>query len=253
MAPTSRVGLALCGLILLAACRVPGENRGNASPAASVLHAPRTGMSLQALREMYVGRDVWVYGGGPLTCRVGGGFVDFMDSPLTPVHVVSLSRPHRKTAVPLRGGTILPRTVENPIVVRFRLPEGFRAVFGAGTGPHADPFRPAASGACREFDELYADEGHLGRELSLTPPPNRVRNLVRRSWPWLPGQPPSLEGLTHLEALWVRGAPEAPLTDVHALLQSRLWTWYGPPGRGDWTLSFEGDRVVAQTEPSPSP
>ncbi|BDP42218.1 hypothetical protein DAETH_21870 [Deinococcus aetherius] len=209
----------------------------------------------RALRERYEGREVWVYGGGPLTCLTGSSTVDYTGSPLTPVRVVGLSRVRQRTAVPLRGGTILPQEVDTPILVRVRLPESFQVSSGSTTGTSEDWFRLARSATCREFTELYANEAHLSRELSLTPPPDDVKEVLRRfaRLPPEDEQPHSFLGLTHHQVLWLRGAPESPLTDVDTLLRADEWSWMGPPGRGDWTLTFRNDRVVAESRPSPSP
>ncbi|MEF2280056.1 hypothetical protein V3W47_17315 [Deinococcus sp. YIM 134068] len=240
------VGAGLLGLALLTACRSPATSGEQAT---QFLEDETT----QALRKRYEGREVWVYGGGPLTCHSGGASVDYSGSPLTPIRVVGLSRVRQRTRVPLRGGTILPQEVDTPILLRVRVPESYEVSSGSTGGSVEDWHKLAQSDTCQEFTELYADEAHLSRELSLTPPPDDVREVVRRFRVVSPGQSISLKGLTQRQVLWLNGAPESPLTDRDTLLKTDEWTRFGPPGRGDWTLYFEGGRVIGESEPSPSP
>lgn len=263
-----RVGrLALLGLILLSACRGTGDSATENSrtshpvvPQAEITPSRSTASPVEdettrALRERYEGREVWVYGGGPLTCRTGSSTVNYTGSPLTAVRVISLSRVRQRTAVPLRGGTLPPQEVDTPILLRVRVPKSFQASSGSTTGTSEDWFELARSETCQEFTELYVDEAHLSRELSLTPPPDDVKEVLHRfdTLPPEHEQPRSSLGLTHRQALWLKGAPESPLTDLDTLLRAGEWAWIGPPGRGDWTLTFQDDRVIAESRPSPSP
>lgn len=210
--------------------------------------APQQDTELATLRAKYAGKDVWVYGGGPLRCLTQNGFAEISGPFADPVRVVGLER---LAGTVNRNRRVLPDLpIKNPLLLRVRVPGSFKQR-SWGMGGNSASFRPLERPNCREFLLPFVDEADLLQSFSLTPPDAVTRKALA------PFQKPNTSastiGLTHQQVLWLSGVLDEPRGTLTRLLQAPAWIWYGPPGYGDHVLYFQNDRVVKVDVPRMGP
>lgn len=211
---------------------------------------PAPDAELSALRAKYVGKTVWVYGGGRFSCSQKNSTSWLTAPPTEPVQVLAVER--LKGTFPVspvkRSGVLPPQKVKNPLRLTLRLSPNY-AVTEWGYSGSVDNHPKAAD--CRQVTETYLNGADLEKNFSLTPPDAAIRKALV---PLLkPESTASEVGLTHEQVLWLRGIPESPMGDLKTILSAPVWLWYGLPGRGDNVLHFENDRVVKVEVPSMGP
>lgn len=193
------------------------------------------------------GRDAWVYGGGPLRCVRGNGTIEYAVPLSTPVRVTQVEHTGPRLVEIGVDGHRPAQSVPQAIILTLAPRGPVRWVSsGVGSGPVARWWQGLEVKSCTTFRVAFVDEAHLNRTLSFTPPPDSVQRLI--------GQPrASSVGLSATDLLWLRGAPDEPLTDVKTLLRAPTWTVIGAPGRGDQVTTFRSGRVIRETFPRMGP
>ncbi|WP_414656410.1 hypothetical protein ACINK0_07860 [Deinococcus sp. VB343] len=209
---------------------------------------PAPDAELSALRAKYVGKTVWVYGGGDFVCSgkaAGAGIQGMFDQP---VKILDIERLKGTFPVkPVKGSGVLPaQPVKNPLRVRVRLSDQFRVTSWRG-------YVKPKSSDCREVTETYVNQADLEKNFSLTPPNANIRQIFAEYLKNGPLSAPNSLGLTHEQLLWWRGIPDEPRGDLNTLMKAQQWLWLGPPGRGDNVFYFQNDRVVKVNVPSMGP
>lgn len=233
--------------LLLLAALLGGQG---APPVAKLRAAESPAAELRAVQARYAGKDVWVYGGGPLRCYTASGFADIRGPFTAPVRVVGVQRQPGVTLKARR--VLLDQRIENALILRLRPSVPFEKT-SWGVGANAAALRPLEGPNCREFLVPFAGPADLERTFSLTPPDAATKAALHPFPQADPLRPPTFKGLTHRQVLWLRGVPDEPVGSLKTLLAAPEWRWLGPPGRGDNVLRFEGDRVVGVEEPSWGP
>ena len=244
--PRSFFVLALTGL--LAGSALGGWTPQQAAPLPAELSQPTT-TDLAALRAKYVGKQVWLYGGGPLTCVTSNySHLTLLGPPWTPVRIENVELAQKPIMVRIsKTNVFAPRPVAHALLLTLRVGETFKTVSSSrGNAPTESPQLVTGSG-CETVIQPFVDENHLRRLLSLTPPPAEIQSLWNN-------KTPSNIGLTHWQMLWLRGAPDSPpLASVAAVLQAGVWVTPGPAGYGDWITTFQNGRVVSESAPRQAP
>lgn len=211
---------------------------------------PAPDAELSALRAKYVGKTVWVYGGGRFSCSRKNSTSWLTAPPTEPVQVLAVERLKGNVLVsPVkRSGVLPPQKVKNPLRLTLRLSPNY-AVTEWGYSGGVDNHPKAAD--CRRVTETYLDGADLEKNFSLTPPSAATRKALA---PLLNPQRAASEiGLTHEQMLWLRGILESPMGDLKTILSAPTWLWNGLPGRGDNVFYFQNDRVVKVDVPSMGP
>ncbi|MFB9083060.1 hypothetical protein [Deinococcus wulumuqiensis] len=216
---------------------------------------PKPDAELATLRARYLGKEVWVYGGGPLRCSLKNPQASgTLSVPYTgTVRVLNVERLTGTFPVaPVKSSGVMPaRPVKNPLRLRLGLPKDFRVESLSYSGTEEVTLTDAST--CREVTETYVDGADLEKNFSLTPPDAITRQALAPFFKPDPQKPASEIGLTHTQVLWLRGIPESPVGDLKTLLKAPVWLWNGLPGRGDNVLHFQNDRVVKVEVPRMGP
>lgn len=215
-------------LPLLVACRAPAD-------------------TLPSALARLAGRDAWVYGGGPLRCVRGGSTTEYLIPLITPVRVTQVEQTGPRMVEIGVNGHVREQATPQAIILTLE-PQGPAEPVSSsvGSGPVARWWQGLEVKSCTTIRIAFTDLPHLNRTLSFTPPPASVQRLV--------GHPrDSSVGLSATQLLWLRGAPDEPLTDVKTLLRDPTWTVIGAPGRGDQVTTFRHGRVIQETFPRMGP
>ncbi|GGL12722.1 hypothetical protein [Deinococcus radiotolerans] len=193
------------------------------------------------------GRDVWVYAGGPLRCVRGNGTIEYAVPLSTPVRVTQVEQTGPRLVEIGVDGHRPAQSVPQAIILTLEPRGPVQWVSGSsGPGPLARWWQGLEVKSCPTIRVAFTDLTHLNRTLSFTPPPDSVQRLI--------GHPrDSSVGLSATQLLWLRGAPDEPLTDVDTLLQAPTWTVLGAPGRGDQVTTFRNGRVIRDIFPHLGP
>ena len=185
--------------------------------------APQQDTELATLRAKYAGKDVWVYGGGPLHCSLESSQASVtLSVPYTgTVRVLNVERLKGTFPVALvkSSGVMPAQPVNNPLRLRLRLPKDFRVQSLSYSGTKEVTLKDAYT--CREVTETYVDGADLEKNFSLIPPDAATKKALA---PFQnPNNSASILGLTHTQVLWLRGIPESPAGDLKTLLSAPVW------------------------------
>lgn len=217
-----------------------------AAPLPQELSLPNVS-SLAALKAKYLGKQVWLYGGGPLTCVTSAYSRSTLQGvPWAAVRVQDIGYAARPMLVRVsRTNVVPPPKVNRALLLTLKVDSQFKVNSTiSNTAATATP-ELITQTACESVIQPFVDEDHLRRLVSLTPPPAEIRDLWKRH---------SNLGLTHWQMLWLQGPPDSPpLEPVANLLEAMTWVNPGPPGYGDWVTTFQNDRVVKETAPAQMP
>ena len=207
------------------------------------------------LQAMSAGKEVWVYGGGPLRCVLDRQTAEIVFPITSSVQVVKaeLLPNFGKYAVEIGTNGHLPaQLITSPIVLTLK-PRTAGKTVSSSRGTLA-PWQTYLQGrSCQEFKVAFVNQAHLERTLSLKAPSSAHLALVKRMGTEMGFGRSSRLGLTHEQVLWLQGPPDEPQADFATLMQADRWTVMGEPGYGDWVLVFKGDKVVGESAPSPMP
>jgi hypothetical protein len=179
---------------------------------------------LQRVRERYVGKTVYGYGGLTMSCAPQWSRTY---SATAPLRIVSIDRERGSTAT-LGAGTQLGINVLGP---SFTAVDPLRIVFAPPAAkPVGENFHVTGRpGTC---PALVLADFQVDLAITLTRPPPGVRTPEA-----------SLRvGMTRDDVIWSRGYPWE-IADRGTL--RREATWYYGSGIGAYAVAFRGDRVVS--------
>ncbi|MDO4246437.1 MAG: hypothetical protein Q4C89_10470 [Deinococcus sp.] len=169
---------------------------------------PAPDAELSALRAKYVGKTVWVYGGGKFSCSQKNSTSWLTALPTEPVQVLAVER--LRVTFPVspvkRSGVLPPQKVENPLRLTLRLSPNY-AVTSWGFGGGVDNHPKAAD--CRRVTETYLDGADLEKNFSLTPPNANIRQIFAEYLKNGPLSAPNSLGLTHSKCCGCAGFQKA--------------------------------------------
>lgn len=207
---------------------------------------------LTKVRDTYVGRPVWSYGGPRLTCSYNPdtriSFTGPLRKPLQVRRILRVAWPSglapagsagRDGYNPSSPGDSM---VSTPLVVQFEKPTGF--VFSSASGsadldailtgsPDAELIR-----RCPPVAKLLIDTWQLPTVLSLNPPLRLPR--IQSVGDYL--------GLTRQQYAWLEGYPSATFGTLPRLLKLKRWKYANTPFPVKVTFDRNG-RVIEQDVP----
>lgn len=208
-------------------------------------HAPAGTLPPELAR--LAGRDAWVHGGGPLRCVRGNSTTEFFIPLTTPVRVTQVEQTGPRMVEIGVNGHVREQATPQAIILTLEPQGPAEPVSGSsGNGPLPRWWQGLEVPSCTVFRIAFMDETHLNRTLSFTPPPDSVVNLSKRARA-------SSVGLSAAHLLWLRGAPDEPLTDVKTLLRAPTWTVIGGVPYGNQVTTFRNGQVIRETFPHPGP